>query len=195
MKHFLKLKILLALNIFIIALLLSNCSPVTDTEKSKTSKEVERKEPAEKVVKNLDKIEVDYIKSLKIKSIEKISFDYDKKGKLINREKISTVNYNKNGLAAETIIYNRDSEVESRYDYKYDKLGKRIETSKHSPNGEIEKNILMNTIITETNKIKPLRLKGNLEKYYEYDYDDEGNLTEENWYDSNGGLEYKFEYE
>ena len=175
-------------------MLLYSCTPVTETERKTETEKTEK--PIEKVVKNVDAVARNYIKSENIKSIEKIGFDYDLNGNLFNQEKISTVNYNASGLPEETIIYDDKSKIESKFNYKYDSTGRRTETIKYSSEGKPE-NKYTYEYNKYGNKIKSTRydLKGNMEKYYLYDYDDYGNLIEERWFNAGDNLEYKIEYE
>jgi hypothetical protein len=149
--------------------------------------------PARKML-NYEIRERDYIRSSGIKSIDKLSFYYDRKKKPVPEGKLSTVIYDRKGLVTETLNYNSDNEITSKYSYIYnDSI--RVETKKFSPGGELE-NIYKYEYDYDGYKIKSYRydLNGNLEKYYTYDYDDSGNLIRDNWFDKSGKMEFIIEH-
>ena len=168
------------------------CSSSKETEEK--GKEV-RYRP-ETVIKNLDLIEREYIRSSKIKSIEKISFDLTSKGKPFNGKKLSVQTYDPKGFLTGTITYNNEDGIQYKYTYSYDGAGKRIKTTRYNSKGEM-KNYYKYDYDDNGNKIKVYcyDVKGNLEEYYVYDYDGDGNLVEERWYSSSGKEVYNIENE
>ena len=167
-----------------------SCSSSKETEE----KEKEISYKPEKVVKNLDLIEREYISSSKIKSIEKVSFDLTLKGKPVNGEKLSTQTYDQKGFLTKTIAYNDDGSIQYKYTYTYDNDGKKIKTNRYNPKGEIV-NYYKYDYDEYGNKTKAYcyDIKGNLEEYYVYDYDGNRNLVEEKWYSSSGKEVYNVE--
>jgi hypothetical protein len=185
-------QVLTSLIILIIFSLFYSCSSSKETEE----KEKEIRYKPEKIVKNLDAAEREYISSSKIKSIEKVSFNLTAKGKPINGEKLSTQTYDPKGFLAETIAYNNDGSVQYKYNYNYNNDGKRIKTNRYDSKGGMI-NYYKYDYDDYGNKTKAYcyDMKGNLEEYYVYDYDGDGNLVEEKWYSSSGKEVYRIEYD
>jgi len=175
--------------LFAISLFYS-CSSSNVTEE----KEKEISYKPEKVVKNLDLIEREYIISSKIKSIEKVSFDLTPKGKPVNGEKLSTQTYDQKGFLTKTIAYNDDGSILYKYTYTYDKYGKKIKTIRYNLKGETI-NYYKYDYNDDGNKTKVYcyDMNGNLEEYYVYNYDGNRNLVEEKWYSSSGKEVYNVE--
>ncbi|HSP87389.1 MAG TPA: hypothetical protein VLN45_04600 [Ignavibacteriaceae bacterium] len=167
-------------------LFLQSCSSSVETEK-----EVRYEE--KKTIKNIDIEEREYISSAKISSIEKINFNLDSNGKPVKSEKLSTQKYNSKGFLTETIIYDSEEKIISKFKYDYDNNGKRIETTSSS-DGSI-KNYFTYEYDKYGNKIKAYRYDPSekLEEYYFYEYDEEGNLIEEEWFASSGEKVYSVE--
>src|SRR5690606_28654488 len=109
----------------------------------KTTKEEKKVEPEVKetkpVIKNIEAVECEMIRSLKIREIDRIQFDYDEKGNLTNMEKLSTVVYDKNGFLEKTIIYDENEQVINTFSYKYNPDGLRTETLRYNSKGNPDK--------------------------------------------------------
>ncbi len=173
----------------ILSFFIQSCSSSSGTENGNDKVRYEEN----KLIKNIDAEEREYISASKINSIEKINFTLDSNGKPIDGEKLSTLNYNSNGFLTETIIYSLDGTVKDKYTYEYDKNGRRIKTSRYS-DGQ-----LLNSYKYDYNefgnKIKAYSYNpaGELEEYYLYKYDGEGNLVEEDWFSASGEKIYSVE--
>ncbi len=185
-----KRKVFTSLIILLIFSLFYSCSSSKETEE----KEREFRYTPEKIVKNLDLIEREYISTSKIKSIEKVSFDLTSKGKPVNGEKLATQTYDRKGFLIETIAYNNDGSIQYKYTYNYDKDGKKIKTSRYNTKDEMI-NYYKYEYDENGNKTKAYcyDTNGNLEEYYVYDYDGNRNLAEEKWYSPAGKEVYNIE--
>jgi hypothetical protein len=174
-----------------ISIFLSGCASSAETERDEEDTRYEEK--LVKVIKNLDAVERDYIASSKIRSIEKININLDPEGKISDSKKLSALNYNSNGYLTETIIYDEDGGIKYRFNYEYDKSGRRTRTMRII-NGELE-NYYTYEYNEHGNKSKAMRSNtgGELEEYYLYEYDDEGNLVEEEWFSSDDKKVYSIE--
>jgi hypothetical protein len=170
----------------------SGCSSPSETTEKESSR-YERK--PEKVV-NPELIEREYISSSKINFIEKISFEFDSNEKPVKGEKISTQKFDRVGFPVETLIYNNDGTIQSKYLYEYNSNGVRSETKRFDSSGRLV-NIFKYDYNEYGNKSKAYRFdtKGNQVEYYIYNYDNIGNLIEEIWFDSSNKKIFKMEHE
>ena len=167
------------------------CASVMETKKKEET--VRYEEKLEKVVRNLDAEEREYIRSSQISSIEKINFNLDSDGKPLDSEKLSTLNFDASGFLVETFIYDSDGTVKYRFTYDYDKNGRRTRTSRFIDSKLT--NYYTYEYNEHGNKSKAYRYNTNdeIEEYYIYEYDDEGNLVEEEWFSYNGDKVYSIE--
>jgi len=184
-------KCFLVCSVIAASFFLQSCSASVDTEKKE--EKVRYEEVPEKVVKNIELEEREYIRSSKISSIKKINFSLDSNGKPLSSAKQSTLEYNSKGFLTETITYDEEGKVKDKFFYEYDKNGVRIKTTRYTE----EK--MTNYYTYDYNefgiKTKAYRYDpaGNLEEFYIYEYDDEGNLVEEEWFSSSGKKVYRME--
>jgi hypothetical protein len=168
-----------------------SCSSSTEAERNG---EDVRYEKPEKVIKNIEFDERNYISLSKIKTIEKISFELTPKGKPVNGEKLVTQNYNQDGFLIETIAYNKDASIQYKYKYEYDNNGVRVRTKRYNSSGKMV-SYYKYDYNKFGNKTRAYRYdpNGRLEEYYVYNYDGEGNLTEEEWFSASGEEIYNVE--
>ncbi len=180
---------------FIIGLIIVSQGCTSSVETKKEEK-VRYEEKTIKTVKNIELLEREYIKSLKIKSIEKINFNLNAEGKPIKNQKLSTQTFNSDGLLIETIVYDSQGKIEYKYSYDYDKNRFRIKTARNNSKGEMT-NYFTYEYNEYGNKTKAKRFNssGVPEEYYIYSYDREGNLIEEEWFSTTNTKIYNIENE
>ncbi len=171
---------------------LQSCSSSVETEKKE---KVRYEDKTIKTVKNMELLEREYIKSLKIKSIEKINFNLNAEGKPLKNQKLSTQTFNSDGFLVETIVYDDQGKIEYKYSYDYDKTGKKIKASRYT-DGKIVQYFTYE-YNEYGNKVKAERFSssGVPEEYYIYYYNGEGNLIEEEWFSASGIKTYSVENE
>lgn len=175
------------------SLFIQSCSSSVETEKEE--EKIRYEEVSEKILKNIDLEEREYISSSKISSIEKINFSLDSNGKPLASARQSTLKYNSKGFLTETIIYDDDEIVKYKFNYDYDKDGRKTKSTSFIQDKIV--NYFTYDYNEFGNKTKAYRHNpsGDLEEYYIYKYDNEGNLIEEEWFSSSGKKVYSLENE
>lgn len=159
------------------------CSSPSETAENES---VRYEKKTEKII-NIEVVEREYISSSKINLIDKINFELDSKGKPQKGEKLSTQKYDKNGYLTETVTYNADGTIQSRFSYEYNNRGVRTVTTRFNSAG-LPINIFKYDYNEHGNKTKAYRydLNENLLEYYVYNYDNQSNVIEEIWFDATG---------
>lgn len=175
----------------LLALTIFGCS----SSKKSVNEEKENKSE-EKIVKNNEKEQRDFIKSNNIMEIDRIEFLINPENKPVHGHKLTTVIYDSSGLMKETNVFDSAGKLLYKYLYDYNPNGNRIKTIRYDARGDTNK-YYDYSYNEYGNKIKSVRYNpdGKPDETYIYKYDDSGNLTEEFWYDVNKKLEYKIEYE
>jgi hypothetical protein len=173
-----------------------------------SSKEIEKKEVLEVKAVEITKLSVmnnkefvikekefedrSLIKSEKIKSIDKVSFDLSPNGVPVNGRKTAREQYDSDGFLNELVFFDPAGEVGTKYEYKYNNAGNRIETLRINSEGVPYKRYTYE-YNKHINKIKSTcySITGKMEKFYIYEYDEKGNLINDLWFNADSTLEYK----